>query len=254
MQNRRKKYTKKRGLKKSGLKKRGLKKSINRGMIGRGLIETSYDLDNRHICNQRTPEYRTSPAYELYTSISLPFQLNEGNLGYFMNSFKKSHDAWFKFVIFNNSGQKYIYVIPGVPINKHSVPLLSGLMELTRDSNEYPELRNAYNNVLDIKGAQGITHDIESNEQILQLNNMITQYIPCMKVISAGSGTIEDDNTICINTKSGHYKPTEWHMTVAKQVFEEVTGHKINVILHMDVDALKAKYGEKYEQMNGICP
>ena len=97
--NRRKKYTKKRGLKKSGLKK-----SINRGMIGRGLIETSDDLDNRHICNQRTPEYRTSPAYELYTSISLPFQLNEGNLGYFMNSFKKSHDAWFKFVILFLSG------------------------------------------------------------------------------------------------------------------------------------------------------
>ena len=43
-------------------------------------------------------------------------------------------------------------------------------------------------------------------------------------------------------------------MTAAKQVFEEVTGHNINVILHMDVDALKAKYGEKYEQMNGICP
>ena len=64
----------------------------------------------------------------------------------------------------------------------------------------------------------------------------------------------EDDNTICINTKSGHYKPTEWHMNAAKQVFEDVTGHKINVILHMDVDALKAKYGEKYEQMNGICP
>ena len=93
MQNRRKKYT----------KKRGLKKSINKKQIGRGLIETQYDLDNRHICNQRTPEYRTSPAYELYTSISLPFQLNKDNLGYFMNSFKKSRDAWFKFVIFNNT-------------------------------------------------------------------------------------------------------------------------------------------------------
>ena len=222
-------------------------------MNGGELVMALTDLKNRHICDQRNADYRTSPGYELYTAIDTPVQLNAEILGFFNRSFRKSQDKWFKFVMFNNSGIEYIYIIHGVPINKHSVPALFGLMEVTSNTGEYSELREAYHQLLSIKSLKGIVHDIESIEQVKNLNQMITQYIPCMTVISAGSGTVNDDNSICINTKSGHYKPEPVNMEAAKRLFEEISGAPVNIVLKVDKEALFAKYGEHAENMSGIC-
>ena len=222
-------------------------------LIGGELIVLSTDLKNRHICDQRNNDYRTSPGYELYTAINTPFQLNAETIGFFRYSFQKARDKWFKFVLFNNSGTEYIYIIHGFPINKHSVPALMGLMEVTSGSDEYSELRDAYHELLSIKALNGITHDIESNENVNRLNEMIALHIPCMTVISAGSGTIEDNGSICINTKSGHYKPDKMHMEAAKRAFETITGSPTNIILKVDKHALEAKYGAEAENMSGIC-
>jgi hypothetical protein len=223
-------------------------------MNGGELIVSETDLKNRHICNQRTPEYRTSPGYELYTSIDTSFQLNKETIGFFNRSFRKTQDKWFKFIMFNNSGIEYIYIINGVPINKHAVPALFGLMEVTRETGEYVELRQSYQQLLYIKALQGIDPDnIEASDHVQQLNQMIATFIPCMPVISAGSGTVNDDNSICINTKSGHYKPDPVNMEAAKRLFEEISGASVNIILKIDKEALIAKYGEHAENMSGIC-
>ena len=224
-----------------------------RKFIGSGQIVSSNDLKNRHICEQKDDNYKTSPGYELYTSINTPFQLNAQTLDFFKYSFQKSHDKWFKFVLFNNSGTEYIYIINGCPINKHSVPVLVGLMEVTRETGEYSELRNVYQKLLSIKSLNGITNDIESNEWVVRLNEMIAQHIPCLSVISAGSGTVENDGNICINTKSGHYKPDEIHMELAKRAFETIVGTPTNIILKSDKQKLKLKYGSESENMSGMC-
>jgi hypothetical protein len=69
-----------------------------------------------------------------------------------------------------------------------------------------------------------------------------------MPVMAAGSGSINPDNSICINNKSGHYKPTEYSMLKAKEIFEANTGGAVVFIKEKeDKDVLKAKYGKNYK-------
>ena len=252
------------------------------------LVGSPLDLKNGHICNQRTPDYRTSPAFEVYTSIDEPFCLSEATVGYFLTKYKKSDDHWFKFVLFSASNQpasnqpasnqpasnqrigsddhsEYIYIIRGAPINKHSVPMLFGLLEQSDDS-EYVELRNAYRQVVQLKGMDDILakETIETHPLIIALNQAIYQAIPCMPVLSAGSGTVvqynnqtdgRDSVNICINAKSGHYKPKEVHMNHARRVFSSIIPNS-----HVDIRPVASKeelahiYGEnRAETMNGMC-
>jgi hypothetical protein len=236
------------------------------------LVGSPMDLKNGHICNQRTPDYRTSPAFEVYTSIDEPFCLSEATVGYFLTKYKKSDDHWFKFVLFSASNQRigsdpsqseypseYIYIIRGAPINKHSVPMLFGLLEQSDDS-EYVELRNAYRQIIQLKGEDDILdrESIETHPLIIALNQAIYQAIPCMPVLSAGSGTVDyvqDSVIICINAKSGHYKPKEVHMNHARRVFSSIIPNA-----HIDVRPVASKeelahiYGEnRAETMNGMC-
>ena len=54
------------------------------------------------------------------------------------------------------------------------------------------------------------------------------KHFNCMEVLSAGSGTVFYDDsdavkiTICLNTKSGHYRPTLKHVDLAKEVVETI--------------------------------
>ena len=238
-------------------------------MKGGMLITSPQDLKNGHICNQRTPDYRTSPAFEVYTAIDEPFCLSRETIGYFISKYKQSDDHWFKFVLFSASNQsngyspsEYIYIIRGAPINKHSVPMLFGLLEQSDDS-EYVELRNAYRQIIQLKGEDDILdrESIETHPLIIALNQAIYQAIPCMPVLSAGSGTVGQGNSdrdsvnICINAKSGHYKPKEVHMNHARRAFSSIIPNA-----HVDIRPVASKeelahiYGEnRAETMNGMC-
>ncbi len=231
----------KRHKRKSRMKKGGL------------LMIKGTDLKNTHLCDVKPGKHKATPGKEVYVSIASSFQLNEDTTGYLMQNFKKSDNRWFKFVIFNNDGVEYIYIISGAPINKHSVCLLEGLLEVTKDKGEYQEIRQAYERLIGYKGLHGIEGDIENNMYVLELNQAINRDIPCMPVICAGSGTINEDKSICINTKSGHYKPNIEEMEYAKNIFERITKKKIEIIMKEDKEALIRKYGEYADEYSGIC-
>ena len=118
-------------------------------------------------------------------------------------------------------------------------------------------MRQQFNEVMEFKSNNGIVSNAESMPLIQDLNRIINRDIPCMPVISAGSGTVNDDDpdniTICINNKSGHYKPTAESMIIAQTKFTEITGIKTVAVEKADKELLKIKYGENYEYYSGIC-
>lgn len=212
------------------------------------MAKTRKSLINYHLCKKNITKRKESVGYEVYTTVDTPFQLNKQTLSRFYSNFQKKNNKWFKFVIFSHNNHNYIYVINGKRINKHSICALKGLLDVTKDTGEYDDMRKVYNALVRLKGDN-------KNRAYLRnkLNMMINKYIPCMPVISAGSGTVNEDGSICINTKSGHYKPTKGHIEFAKGLFEKLTDRNITVELKADKELLKEKYGDKYMNYTGIC-
>jgi hypothetical protein len=241
---------------------RKIKKISSKNKKG-GLLMSSPETDllNTHICNLKPGSDKESPGLEIFTSISNSFQLNIHTLGYLQQTYKNTDNKWFKFVIFNNDGRNYIYIIDGAKINKHSVCMIQGLLHVTKDAEEYLELKKAVDNLQNFKNENGSnmeTMSVETKQECINLINAVNQFIDrditCMPVIAAGSGSVNKDNSICINNKSGHYKPTENSMSIAKTIFETVTeGANVFIKEKEDKDVLKLKYGKDAENFSGIC-
>ena len=244
--------------KKKLIRKRNKQSKSKRG--GMLMPNPGTDLINHHICQVRPGTVKDSPGLEIFTSVSMAFQLNSNTLGYLRQNFMSKNDKWFKFVIFNNDGTKYIYLLDGGKINKHSVCMIQGLLEVTQDKGEYNELREAVNKLYGFKLNVGNDRSVFTPEQssiceqlIEEINAYIKRDIDCMPLMAAGSGSVNDDGTICINDKSGHYKPTEVSMELARTIFEEITGAQTMVKEKADKELLMDRYGEKYENYTGIC-
>ncbi|MFY7729926.1 MAG: hypothetical protein ACOVRN_10440 [Flavobacterium sp.] len=245
-------------MKRNKRSKRRLSRRIQRG--GLLIMNLDTDLINTHICNLKPGVEKDTPGLEVLTSISNAFQLNSVNLGYFQELYKSSRRKWFKFIVINNDGNNYIYVIDGAHINKHSVCMLQGLLEVTEGAGEYADLRNAYNRLMIFKNQYGsnmASMNTDTKNRCLQLiseiDELINRDIPCMPVLAAGSGSVNNDNSICINNKSGHYKPTESSMLKAKESFETNTGVKIFVKEKEDKALLQTTYGNDAQNYSGIC-
>jgi hypothetical protein len=247
--------------KKLNMNKRTKRTSSKNKRGGLLMITRGTDLINTHLCNIKPGAEKDKPGLEILTSISRSFQLNRATLGYLQQMYKNSHDKWFKFIIFNNNDELYIYIIDGAKINKHSVCMIQGLLDVTKEAGEYAELRTVFDNLMIFKNNNGsnmesMTPELKSVCLMLMeaVDQLINRDIECMPVIAAGSGSINPDNSICINNKSGHYKPTKYSMLKAKEIFETNTGGAIVFIKEKeDKDVLKAKYGEDAENFSGIC-
>jgi hypothetical protein len=176
-------------------------------------------------------ENESSVAMEYFMSFNTPFEVCKENIEKLLE-FKKSEWKWFKFLIFIISSNTYIYAIDGFPkVNKHPLCYLFGIIEKT-NADEYIELKKAFEIVKLMKenNIQGVN---EHSPEIIELNSQIFANLSCMKVKSAGSGTILENNTICINNKSGHFKAKfEDIEPYAKDMFIEKTG--------LDASAVKA--------------
>lgn len=168
-------------------------------------------------------EDEASVAMEYFKSVDAPFEVCHENLEKLLE-FKKKDFSYFKFLIFTINDETYIYGINGYPkVNKHPICLLFGIIEKT-DPEEYINLKIAFESVKRLKEekAQGIN---EYSPEIIELNSQIFANLRCMKVKSAGSGTMIDDNTLCINNKSGHFKASLNDIEpYARQIFVEKTG------------------------------
>lgn len=229
------------------------------------IVQEGY-LENTHLCPKKVSlkeKRKETVGEEIYTYNGEIFQLNPNTLGYLRQMYKKTDDRWFKFVIFNNDGIPYIYIIQGGRINKHSVCMLIGLLEVTKHVGEYEDLRNAVKELTlfklhfepnIIKTEQSLQQQLE--QLIRNVDELVNVYFKCMPVIAAGSGSINEDDSICINDKSGHYKPTTETMNEAKRIFIEVTGlteEDVKVTSKPDKSELERKYKEEAENYSGIC-
>ena len=203
---------------------------------------------------------KETTGQEIFMYNGTIYQLNSTTFGFLKQVFNKSNDKWFKFVIFNNDGEDYIYIINGGQINKHSVCMLMGLLDVTKDTTEYEDLRMQVKALINFK-MDNNPFDIFSNtllreelELLIQnIDALIEENIPNMPVIAAGSGTVNDDDTICINNKSGHYKPNETSMEIARDMFMQKTGASVYITEKADKNLLREKYGDDYENYSGIC-
>ena len=243
---------------KKKLKNRRSKKRRQKG----GLLVSNPELDliNTHMCNLKPGKIKETIGEEIYTYNGNIFQLNRDSLGFLLQNFRKSDDKWFKFIIFKNDDDYHIYLINGGKINKHSVCMLIGLLNVTSPKGEYSEIRDAVKLLEQFKmnnDAQSVEHNEDLKKQstdlINNLDNLVNAHIKCMPVSAAGSGTVNDDNSICINDKSGHYKPNDKTMDFAKTIFENKTGVTIHVTEKVEKQLLKQKYGNNYENYTGIC-
>jgi hypothetical protein len=239
-------------------KKLSKTKRIKRG----GLLQMNLgtDLVNLHICNLKDGVKKDNPSLEILTSTSKVFPLNKNTIGYLQQMYKSTDNKWFKFIVINNNGEIHVYIIDGAHINKHSVCMIQGLLDVTKDSNEYHELREAFNNLIIFKNQHGSnmgSMNIDIKNECIRLmsilDELIERDIKCMPVVSAGSGSVNADNSICINNKSGHYKPTQISMIKAKEAFELNTGAVIFVKEKEDKIVLHNKYGKDAKNYSGIC-
>lgn len=226
------------------------------------IMNPETDLINTHLCNTKAGTDKDNPGLEIFNATATADPLNVEYLPHFLNKFKNIDNNWFKFVIFNNNNIYYIYYIKGGKVNKHPVCLLEGLVDVTKYTNEYVELRNAVNNLLLFKNTYGGDMSSMSDEikrrcldLIEDVNVNVDKDIRCMPIVTCGSGSVNADNSICINNKSGHYKPTPASMQLAKRIFETVLENKVPIHIKEkeDKDLLLAKYGENAEYFSGIC-
>ncbi len=170
-----------------------------------------------------TGDNDSSVAMEYFTSTDIPFEVCPENNDKLLQ-FKKEEYQYFKFLIFAINGNTYIYAINGRPkVNKHPLCYLFGIIEKSRED-EYIMLKKAFDVVRHMK-EENIQDVNEYSPEIIELNSQIFANLSCMKVKSAGSGTMIDQNTLCINNKSGHFKAKfEDIEPYARHMFEEKTG------------------------------
>jgi len=202
-----------------------------------------------------------SPGFEILMSTNKPFELNAGTLEIF-NTFNRQDNKWFKFVIFRFKDENHLYVMYGNPENnKHPMCMIYGFLEHST-VDEYPEFRKAIIDLHTLKQSvddnpASIDGIDENNEVILTFNQRLFENFKCMEALSAGSGTILEDGSICLNNKSGHFKPGMGDLEIAKQMFESVTGRVVRTRLAADKALVEMELrsipGFKYDNYSGTC-
>ena len=238
-----------------------MRKRYTRKRGGRLVIEDSY-LINNEVCRPfakrflRLSTRQITPAEEIYAATDSAMELRYGDdisKERFFTEFSRGNtNTWFKFVIFNNSGNIHLFIIKGSDINKHTVPLVQGILEVATHP-EYSDLRAAYEKVMSLKKTRSINpEEIHIHPDIVNLNNKITTNLGCLQVVSAGSGTLNNNGTICINPKSGHYHPTKAVLEVAKYMLDKIIGLPVNITDKMTNVNLTQKFGTA-KNLKGLC-
>ena len=185
---------------------------------------------------------------DIVNSTNEPFELTKNTVERFLE-FQTTHNKWFKFVLFEYDDQKHIYVIQGNSRNKHTLCILKGVLEQTRGDPLFDELRTLYTKLVQKKHT-GSLYTLYQLKQRLQ--TLVQLYYPCMPVLVAGAGTVNEDGSICLNNKSGHYAPSIRRIHKAGTLFTEITGRAVHVQAY-DRAALRKRYSKDYKNEGSIC-
>lgn len=187
-------------------------------------------LKNTHVCGKT---HEKTIGNELSVSMDTVFELNPLTLPYFVSKFTYANGLWFKFIVVHHNSRHRVFVCNGSLITRHSVLYIDAMMELIKRDQDreakYTRLVELYDYIIACKtskkGLQGCP-DIKRAQA--KFSAEFKKHFNCMEVLSAGSGTVFYDDsdpvkiTICLNTKSGHYRPTLKHVDLAKEVVETI--------------------------------
>jgi hypothetical protein len=186
-------------------------------------------LKNTHVCGKT---HEKTLGNELSVSMDTVFELNALTLPFFISKFNYNNGLWFKFIVVNYDGRHRVFVCNGSLITRHSVIYIEAMMELIkrkqeRDAN-YEKLMELYDYITACKTSKkGLAGCPDIKRAQTRFSAEFKKHFNCMEVLSAGSGTVFYDHaaakiTICLNTKSGHYRPTLKHIDLAKEVVETI--------------------------------
>jgi len=186
-------------------------------------------LKNTHVCGKT---HEKTLGNELSVSMDTVFELNALTLPFFISKFNYNNGLWFKFIVVNYDGRHRVFVCNGSLITRHSVIYIEAMMELIkrkqeRDAN-YEKLMELYDYITACKTSKkGLAGCSDIKRAQTRFSAEFKKHFNCMEVLSAGSGTVfydiaDSKITICLNTKSGHYRPTLKHIDLAKEVVETI--------------------------------
>jgi hypothetical protein len=159
------------------------------------------------------------------------FELNALTLPFFISKFNYANGLWFKFIVVNHNGRHRVFVCNGSLVTRHSVVYIEAMMDLIKRRRqdtrpEYDRLVELYDCIVACKTSKkGLSGCPDIKRAQAKFSAEFKKHFNCMEVLSAGSGTVFYDIvdakiTICLNTKSGHYRPTLKHVDLAKEVVE----------------------------------
>lgn len=257
-------------------------------------------LSNLYVCGKKAKGH-LSPATEFLLSSSLTFEVTPKSVQFLTQTFNYEHRTWFKFVIIHDTitcktktkpnDQPYyrMFVCNGSTITRHSVIYIDALARIltdiendpdcTLDAKYYPYL-NTYRELVACKESKrgGVICKDRIRQLKYSLNSEINKHFECMKVVSAGSGTVfthththshksperGEKYGICLNTKSGHYKPSLKDVELAKRILLDIiskiscskTREQFKVIAQYKPNkkTLKKIFGENIAETKvGLC-
>ena len=232
-------------------------------------------LVNTHVCHsKRVRKWQLTPARELVFLTDTVFELTATSLPFFISNFTYSNHKWFKFVIVEHQSKPHIYVANGTRLTRHSAIYIQAMIDLIQkqnpgtETNQYAGLLDVYNNILMYKTSKrGPASSPELDAMLRSFNALIKKHFECMRVISSGSGTVFSGGgtaapgstaVVCLNTKSGHYRPPLNNIIVAKSIFKSLLP-----LSKLDIDvivqrkrrdgSLKKTFGKYAEMYIGTC-
>lgn len=260
--------------------------------------ETETLLSNVYVCGKKAKGHLL-PATEFLLSLSLTFEITPKSVQFLTQTFNYEHSTWFKFVIIRDTitcktktktkpnDQPYyrMFVCNGSTITRHSVIYIDALARIltdiendpdcTLDAKYYPYL-NTYRELVACKESKrgGDLCKDRLRQLKYSLNSEINKHFECMKAVSAGSGTVfththkslkhGEKYGICLNTKSGHYKPSLKDVELAKRILLDIiskiscskTREQFKVIAQYKPNkkTLKKIFGENIAETKvGLC-
>ena len=233
-------------------------------------------LKNTHVCGKT---HEKTLGNELSVSMDTVFELNQLTLPFFISKFSYDTGTWFKYIVIQHNSRHRVFVCNGSLITRHSVIYIDAMMDLIKRRNgttrenesKYDRLVELYDYIVACKTSKkGLAGCPDIKRAQAKFSAEFKKHFNCMEVVSAGSGTVFYDSdaakvTICLNTKSGHYRPTLKHADLAKEVVEtmidnarfsgRLSEYKIAVVAQYKPrkSTLKRVFGATNAHKLGMC-
>jgi hypothetical protein len=255
-------------------------------------------LPNIYVCGKKSRGH-IRPATEFLLSSALTFEITPDSVHFLPHAFNYTHGTWFKFIVIHDTitptqcgatssgssaGTHRMFVCNGSSLTRHSVIYIDALAHILTEIEttdgckldaKYAPFLKTYRELVACKESKRGPADCNANHRLQHLkdslNSEIGRHFECMTVVSSGSGTVfihnereRDKYAVCLNTKSGHYRPTLRDIETAKNVLMRAIGglepmsqrqqYKVIVQRKPSKKSLQRIFGEQIAKTKlGLC-